>query len=229
MSVRTNYWLSYQGRAAQWQRWATTCTNKQTPREFPRREEGARKCCCFRKLSVGERESKWSGIKAAKWNTPDSLLLNRVFHLEPRGWFLTGAGWGAHECRCHSGETSKNVFNWRICAISWNYTKMHKQPCKMAQSKKEKKKKTTSSASVSDAILSFDVCFLHSASNFCRLWCMLPSPLFGMIPALNIFSCSRSLITGRLFSGMIILCASKSKSEGLIQKYLWSFCSQGTK
>lgn len=141
MSVRTNYWLSYQGRAARWQRWATTCTNKQTPREFPRREEGERKCCCFRKLSIREKESKWSGIKAAKWNTPDSLLLNRVFHLEPRGWFLTGAGWGAHECRCHSGETSKNVFNWRICAISWNYTKMHKQPCKMAQSKKEKKKK----------------------------------------------------------------------------------------
>lgn len=84
--------------------------------------------------------------------------------------------------------------------------------------RRKKKKKTTSSASVSDAILSFDVCFLHSASNFCRLWCMLPSPLFGMIPALNIFSCSRSLITGRLFSGMIILCASKSKSEGLIQK-----------
>lgn len=95
---------------------------------------------------------------------------------------------------------------------------------KMAKSKKGRKKQ--SGASASDAILSFDVCFLHSASNSCHLWRMLPSLLFGMIPALNIFSCSGSLITGRLFSGMITLCASKSISD---PNHLWSFCSQRTK
>lgn len=164
--------------------------------------------------------SKWSATKAAKRNTPESLLLNAAFHLEPRGRFRMGEEWGTHKCRCHPREVSKNILNGRVDAISWNYTKMHKQPWQNGIEQKRKKKQSGTSAS--DAILSFDVCFLHSASNSCQLWCTLPSLLFGMIPALNIFSCSGSLITGRLFSGMITSCASKSISD---PNHLWSFCS----